>query len=208
MQYDLYDYQDTAKLVVGRALASMDRAYQEDSNDLGAVVLAAPTGAGKTVIATAVIEAALDGDATTAAIDDATFLWVTDDLSLNNQTLNKMLFLIRPADPADGRENTMETFDLLLAGGLGGLAVGLGRLAYLLIDIESDRPHYRQTVGAQIVVTVILIVLGGTFAYYFDGKVGAFMSGITALSLLLLIGGNVLKRRKDEGAGSGSTANQ
>lgn len=91
MQYDLYDYQETAKAVVVRALASMDRAYQDDPNELGAVVLAAPTGAGKTVVATAVIEAALDGDATTAPIEDATFLWVTDDLSLNNQTLHKMV---------------------------------------------------------------------------------------------------------------------
>lgn len=91
MQYDLYDYQETAKAVVIRALSSMDRAYQDDPNELGAVVLAAPTGAGKTVVATAVIEAALDGDATTAPIEDATFLWVTDDLSLNNQTLHKMV---------------------------------------------------------------------------------------------------------------------
>lgn len=91
MQYDLYDYQETAKAVVVRALASMDRAYQEDPNEIGAVVLAAPTGAGKTVVATAVIEAALDGDATTPPIEDATFLWVTDDLSLNNQTLHKMV---------------------------------------------------------------------------------------------------------------------
>jgi len=91
VQYDLYDYQETAKAVVVRALASMDRAYQDDPTELGAVVLAAPTGAGKTVVATAVIEAALDGDATTPPIEDATFLWVTDDLSLNNQTLHKMV---------------------------------------------------------------------------------------------------------------------
>lgn len=91
VQYDLYDYQETAKEVVVRALASMDRAYQEDPKEIGAVVLAAPTGAGKTVVATAVIEAALDGDATTPPIEDATFLWVTDDLSLNNQTLHKMV---------------------------------------------------------------------------------------------------------------------
>jgi superfamily II DNA or RNA helicase len=91
VQYDLYDYQETAKAVIVRALASMDRAYQDDPTELGAVVLAAPTGAGKTVVATAVIEAALDGDATTPPIEDATFLWVTDDLSLNNQTLHKMV---------------------------------------------------------------------------------------------------------------------
>ncbi|MBG6100758.1 superfamily II DNA or RNA helicase [Micromonospora vinacea] len=90
MDYDLYDYQEQAKQVVVRALMSMTRAYEADPTDTGAVVLAAPTGAGKTVIATAVIEAALDGDPTTPGIDDSTFLWVTDDPSLNNQTLNKM----------------------------------------------------------------------------------------------------------------------
>ena len=91
MQYDLYDYQETAKTVVVRALQQMTTAYDRDQSDTGAVVLSAPTGAGKTVIATAVIEASLDGDPTTPGIEDATFLWVTDDPSLNQQTLHKMM---------------------------------------------------------------------------------------------------------------------
>lgn len=91
MKYDLYDYQETAKNVVVRALTQMTAAYAMDTYDLGAVVLAAPTGAGKTVIATAVVEASLDGDPSTPGIDDATFLWVTDDPSLNQQTLHKMV---------------------------------------------------------------------------------------------------------------------
>ncbi|KGN39274.1 type III restriction enzyme, res subunit [Knoellia subterranea KCTC 19937] len=91
MRYDLYDYQDTAKNVIVRALQQMTAAHDLDRTDTGAVVLSAPTGAGKTVIATAVIEASLDGDPTTPGIEDATFLWVTDDPSLNQQTLHKMM---------------------------------------------------------------------------------------------------------------------
>ena len=51
------------------------------------------TGAGKTVIAAAVIEALLYGSADLGAEVDpnATFLWITDDPALNRQTRNKML---------------------------------------------------------------------------------------------------------------------
>ncbi|WP_341358481.1 DEAD/DEAH box helicase family protein [Georgenia sp. M64] len=91
MKYELFPYQEIAQSEVGRALLKIARDHGEDPTDNGAVVLAAPTGAGKTVIATAVIEAALDGDESTPGIDTATFLWVTDDPSLNRQTLNKMM---------------------------------------------------------------------------------------------------------------------
>ncbi|MGP3924749.1 DEAD/DEAH box helicase [Streptomyces sp. 8N616] len=91
MKYELFDYQEEAKAATLRALAGMARAYSDDPEERGAFVLAAPTGAGKTVIATAVIEAALDGDETTPGIEGSTFLWVTDDPSLNRQTLQKMV---------------------------------------------------------------------------------------------------------------------
>ncbi|MFA3840730.1 DEAD/DEAH box helicase [Streptomyces aureus] len=91
MRYELFDYQEEAKAATLRALSSMARAHSDDPKERGAFVLAAPTGAGKTVIATAVIEAALDGDETTPGIENSTFLWVTDDPSLNRQTLQKMV---------------------------------------------------------------------------------------------------------------------
>lgn len=56
-----------------------------------AVVLSAPTGAGKTVIATAVIEAFLAGSDEQPADPSAVFLWVTDQPALNKQTARKML---------------------------------------------------------------------------------------------------------------------
>jgi len=91
MKYELFDYQEAASAVVSKHLIRAARDHFEDPGDLTAVVLAAPTGAGKTVIAASVVEASLDGDESTPGIDDATFLWVTDDPSLNRQTLQKMM---------------------------------------------------------------------------------------------------------------------
>ena len=91
MKYELFDYQETAVAAISKHLVRATRDHDEDPEERTAVVLAAPTGAGKTVIATGVIEVSLDGDETTPGAPDATFLWVTDDPSLNRQTLQKML---------------------------------------------------------------------------------------------------------------------
>lgn len=91
MKFELFDYQEAAVATVSKHLVRATRDRDEDPDELAAVVLAAPTGAGKTVIAAAVIEALLDGDDSTPSVEDATFLWVTDDPSLNRQTLQKML---------------------------------------------------------------------------------------------------------------------
>jgi type III restriction enzyme len=56
-----------------------------------AVVLSAPTGAGKTVIATSAIEAFVTGNEEHPADPAAAFLWVTDQPALNRQTIRKML---------------------------------------------------------------------------------------------------------------------
>lgn len=91
MKYELFDYQEAAVAAISKHLIRAARDHTEDRDERTAVVLAAPTGAGKTVIATGVIEASLDGDESTPGVEDATFLWVTDDPSLNRQTLQKML---------------------------------------------------------------------------------------------------------------------
>lgn len=91
MKYELFDYQEAAVTAISKDLIRATRDHDEDPDERTAVVLAAPTGAGKTVIATGVIEASLDGDETTQGVEDATFLWVTDDPSLNRQTLQKMM---------------------------------------------------------------------------------------------------------------------
>ncbi len=91
MKYELFDYQEAAVAAVSKHLIRAARDHAEDPDERTAVVLSAPTGAGKTVIATGVIEASLDGDEATPGVEGATFLWVTDDPSLNRQTLQKMM---------------------------------------------------------------------------------------------------------------------
>lgn len=91
MRFALKDYQEEATAKVISGLRRGSREYVEDS-EYTAVSLTAPTGAGKTVIAAAVIERTFFGDQE-GAVDpdpDAVFLWLTDDPSLNAQTLKKI----------------------------------------------------------------------------------------------------------------------
>jgi type III restriction enzyme len=92
MKLDLRDFQRDA---VREVLVLLDEArerYQRRGH-LSAVGLSATTGAGKTVIATAIIEAILNGSEEfgIAADPDAVFLWMTDLPELNRQTADKML---------------------------------------------------------------------------------------------------------------------
>jgi type III restriction enzyme len=90
MRYTLKGYQQSASVDVTKALRRASQNYAADRNELWSVVLAAPTGAGKTVIAASVIETLLDGDGAVAPDPEATILWVTDDPSLNAQTQRNM----------------------------------------------------------------------------------------------------------------------
>jgi type III restriction enzyme len=92
VKYQLFDYQRDATLGCLKQLRRGRRDWQEDRNR-SSFALSAITGAGKTVIATAAIEAMLHGSSDLGFEADprATFLWVTDDPSLNRQTRNKML---------------------------------------------------------------------------------------------------------------------
>lgn len=91
MRYELMDYQRTAAIDV---LNRLGRARSDWAHgDRSSFALSAITGAGKTVIATATIEAMLFGSADLGVDADstATFLWITDDPALNRQTRNRML---------------------------------------------------------------------------------------------------------------------
>lgn len=74
----LLDHLDSARFEAGRGRPQ-------------ALSLASPTGSGKTVIMTRVIELVLDGDGDYSGDPDATFLWLTDQPELNEQTRAKML---------------------------------------------------------------------------------------------------------------------
>jgi type III restriction enzyme len=92
MRYELMDYQREAAIdVIGRL--SVTRDLWVNSKMPSSFALSAITGAGKTVIAAAVIEAMLHGSSDLGADADhkATFLWITDDPALNRQTRTKML---------------------------------------------------------------------------------------------------------------------
>jgi len=62
-----------------------------ETGELQAAWLASPTGSGKTLMATAVIETLIEGDSDTGPNPQATFLWLSDQPELNEQTRRKML---------------------------------------------------------------------------------------------------------------------
>lgn len=86
MRLELKGFQDVA---VEELLNQLRAAQREAVSYPQAVLLSAPTGAGKTVVATAVIEALIDGDERTPG-GEPTILWLTDQPELNEQTKRKM----------------------------------------------------------------------------------------------------------------------
>jgi type III restriction enzyme len=99
MKFTLTDYQhDVTNTVVQRLNAAV--AMFDNDGAHSAVALTAPTGAGKTVIATAVLEKLLFGGGIQSPNKNLTVLWLTDDPSLNEQSRDKILkasSLIQPS---------------------------------------------------------------------------------------------------------------
>jgi type III restriction enzyme len=90
MRITLKEFQTVA---VGKMLGQL-HAARRDARELGqdqAVILAAPTGSGKTIIATAAIERLIFGADGTPPDPRAVILWITDQPELNEQTRRKML---------------------------------------------------------------------------------------------------------------------
>ena len=88
MKLVLKDFQEVAV----DDIANKVRFATEGASKLGpqAVILSAPTGSGKTVIMTTLMERILEGDGTADPDPDATFLWMTDLPELNEQTRDKI----------------------------------------------------------------------------------------------------------------------
>lgn len=80
------------KKAVRRVLRALDEAYGNwaEDDDHSAVMLHAPTGSGKTVMATQVIEGLLDGSNEAQERPALRVLWLTDSPSLNRQSADKM----------------------------------------------------------------------------------------------------------------------
>ncbi len=89
MKLPLKEFQDDAVVRLARHLRAA--AKESRSGDLQSVSLSSPTGSGKTVMVTAAIELLFAGDDDHPPIEDATFLWVTDQPELNVQTRRKMI---------------------------------------------------------------------------------------------------------------------
>src|SRR5688572_816758 len=91
MRYELRDYQRDAALEVLKRI-QLSRRDWDEYQSRSSFALSAITGSGKTVIATAVIEALLFGstDLDTEADPRIAFLWITDDPALNRQTRARM----------------------------------------------------------------------------------------------------------------------
>lgn len=87
MKITLKEFQEEA---VADLLRSFRAARGVAADRLQAVVLSAPTGSGKTVMATALIETLLAGNGDEPGDPNYTFLWVTDQPELNLQTRDKM----------------------------------------------------------------------------------------------------------------------
>jgi type III restriction enzyme len=91
MRITLRAFQEEAVDRMAVFLAGARRGLTEEATNQ-AVGLAAPTGSGKTIIATAVIERLIfGGEDGTLPDPTAIFLWITDMPELNEQTRDKML---------------------------------------------------------------------------------------------------------------------
>ena len=89
MRLLLKDFQrETVETLVGRLRTASKEARLGEHQS---VCLSSPTGSGKTVMVTAAIELILKGDGGAPPEPGATFLWITDQPELNEQTRRKML---------------------------------------------------------------------------------------------------------------------
>ena len=87
MRLPLLDFQQE---YLGTFLAQLGNAAREAAAANQSVSLSAPTGSGKTVIATAAIETLFYGDDDHGPDPEAVVLWITDQPELNRQTRSRM----------------------------------------------------------------------------------------------------------------------
>ena len=89
MLVDLFDFQQKALDELRDRQVKAQRRYREDG-DKHIIPFTAPTGAGKTIIMSAFIEALYTGDTHQGAQNDAIVLWISDAPELNEQSKAKL----------------------------------------------------------------------------------------------------------------------
>ncbi len=89
MRIELKDFQEEAT----RALMKHVRHARHEARegDAQAIILSSPTGSGKTVTITALMERILEGDEAYDADPKAVFLWLSDSPELNSQSRDKLV---------------------------------------------------------------------------------------------------------------------
>lgn len=102
MKFTLKDYQEDAVNDVLNALERAKTSWQRDGG-VSSLALTAPTGAGKTVMAAAAIEALFYGSEKFDVEPDegAVVLWFSDDPSLNDQTRGRLMDASEKFTPSD-----------------------------------------------------------------------------------------------------------
>ncbi|MDX0283601.1 DEAD/DEAH box helicase [Sinorhizobium meliloti] len=91
MKINLLDFQLEKSTELVRKALTAQRILQDDISQHQAVVLASPTGSGKTVMMIGALEVLFEGDEERAGNPNATFLWISDSPELNEQTKQKFL---------------------------------------------------------------------------------------------------------------------
>lgn len=89
MHYKLHDYQAEAVTNLAFKVRQKQAEYAFNKNT-AAIGLVAPTAAGKTVMAAALLETLIDGDEKQGGNSNLTVIWVSDQPELNEQSLRKI----------------------------------------------------------------------------------------------------------------------
>ena len=89
MLVDLFDFQQKALDDLRKRQIKAQKGYLKDK-DKYIIPFTAPTGAGKTIIMSAFIEALYYGDTHQGAQNDAIVLWISDSPELNEQSKMKL----------------------------------------------------------------------------------------------------------------------
>ena len=89
MLVDLFEFQNKALGSLRERQVKAQRRYKQDG-EKSIIPFTAPTGAGKTIIMSAFIEALYTGDTYQGTQNDAIVLWISDAPELNEQSKDKL----------------------------------------------------------------------------------------------------------------------